>query len=222
MGHNVSHICNPGKSFNKTFRDFQLARSCLGGIGGGKPHVIVVWVASDLRGPTQNIHPKWNLRDKNTFLQQYDSFVLTTLEHFNNVALESPNFQFVFVGGQSGLPKELWDSIENLQPNMHLLSEHILNTLSTVNTEFNPLAFNRFYLENEFAKIYDECDHQSEVDPELVDYMAEVSGLYNNPHYKETDTYRMLTYPDHHHLGYVGQVYFVDYLLKYCEDNNLL
>lgn len=222
LGHNVSHICNPGKSFNKTFRDFNKARSIMPfGAQAKKPHVIVIWVASDLRGPT-NVHPEWNLRDKNTFLQQYDNFVLSTLTHFNNEAKDGQHLQFVFVGGQSGLPKEVWDRIENLQPNMHLLSEHILNTLSIVNTEFGPLNFNRFYMENEFAKIYDECDHQSEVDPELVDYMANVSGLYNNPEFKEPDTVRMLTYPDHHHLGYAGQVYFVDYFLKYCEDRNWL
>lgn len=217
LGHNVSHVCWPGISFFKTCNKIDTYTRDL--IRIGEKANFVIWVSSDLR---PGAHPYWDMRSKDVFLQIYDEYVLRNLNKINDLAKIHKNINFIFVGGQSGLPKYLWDSIPDRLPNMHLLSEHIINTLSAENDGLDNTNFSRFYLENDFIRLYDECDHKDEVDDALVNYMYEESCLHNKSTYHIPDAVKFLTYPDMHHLGYVGQVYFVDYLLKYCEDNDLL
>ena len=217
LGHSVSHGCLPGTSFYRTCDVIDLyANNFL------RPHQkinFVIWVSSDLRSGN---HPEWNMRSKDVFLDMYDQYVLRSLNKINDLAEIYNNINFIFVGGQSGLPKYVWDSIPDRLPNMHLLSEHIINTLSQENDELDNTNLSRFYIENEFIKLYDESDHKDEVDSALVNYMYEESAMYNDHDYNTPHAFNLLTYPDIHHLGYTGQIYFIDYLLKYCEDNNLL
>lgn len=217
LGHNVNHACLPGNSFFRTCD--QVDTYTFNFVRREQKMNYVIWVSSDMR---PGDHPKWNMRSKDVFLDMYDQYVLKSLNRINDLSQIYTNINFIFVGGQSGLPKYLWDKIPDRSPNLHLLSEHIINTLSQENENFDSLNLPRFYLENEFIRLYDECDHKSEVDPDLVEHMAVESALYNDHDYMIPTTLMFLTHPDYHHLGFTGQVYFVDYLLKYCEDNNLL
>lgn len=223
LGHHISHLCKPGCSFNTTCNNLELY---LNNMEASTGEIFVIWVSSDLRHPYEP-HPQWDLRNKQVFLNQYDHFVLSSLNKVNIMAGNCPGNNYIFVGGQSGLPKYLWDAIPVRQSNMHLLSEHIINTLSEYEVAIRGhnglgLDLSRFYMENDFIKIYDACDHKNDVDPELVDYMAFESRLYNDPDAPPPRDFNILTHPDMHHLGYYGQIQFTDYLLKYCEDNNLL
>lgn len=229
LGHNVSHICVPQSSFNNTCNNLEFYCNNMKPMSITSSEIFVIWVSSDLRLPYRP-HPHWDLRNKDRFLEQYDQYVLYSLKKVNKIAKNRPHNNFLFVGGQSGLPKYLWDAIPQRQSNMHLVSEHIINTLSNYEVDdTQPLLprpdveiLSRFYMENDFIKIYDACDHKHDVDHDLVEYMAVESRLYNDRNYKKPRIFKELTYPDMHHLGYYGQVQFTDYLLKYCEDNNLL
>ena len=198
LGHNVSYYNAASRSFNSTCEDVNKFCEMIEYQDNPEHQtttIFVIWVSSDMRAP-DSAHPEWNLRNKQRFLEIYDNYVLESLVKVNNRASSKKlsKHHFIFVGGQSGLPKELWDTIPNRSPNMHLLSEHIINTLSTVNTEFpTTLNFDRFWLENDFIRIYDKCDHKSEVDVDLMNYMTFSSAPYTDLELLNQETYIKLT-----------------------------
>jgi len=222
LGHSVESFCQPGYSFNQTCNRIHQCRELLP--SSRHPEVWVIWVSSDLRPAhhtNSHIVPEWDLTNKDVFLKQYNEYMLWSLDRVNKHAVDKVNY--IFVGGQQNLPKEsVWDKITDRHPNMHLLSECILGSLmrSYQNSGFSD--FGRFYLEEEFIKLLDSQSEETKLDYELVDMMAHHRKQSNgdNSNFQHIST--RLMWPDTGHLGFNGHVMFVDYLLKYCEDNNLL
>lgn len=222
LGHSVETFCQPGFSFNQTCTRIDNCREFLP--SNRQPEVWVIWASSDLRAAHhlyKSQKPDWDLTDKNKFLQQYNDYMLWSLNWVNRRALE--DVTYLFVGGQQNLPKkDVWDRVTDLKPNMHLLSECILGTLMRTyqNSGFNDLG--RFYLEEEFVKLVDSQPKDANLDLELIDMFAQhrrqTSGQDSNFQHIST----RLMWPDTGHLGFNGHVMFVDYLLNWCEVNNLI
>lgn len=219
MGHNVESFCQPGYSFNQTCRRLANFNEFYASLRN--PEVWVIWVSSDLRDANvehKHWKPDWDLSSKENFLDQYNKYMLRSLQLVNDNVLD--NITYLFVGGQQHLPKEdVWDKVTNLNPRMHLLSESILVTLSNIIGDFK-WNLGRFYLEKDFVKLVEGIP-EKDLDYDLVNMMANHSDL--NYEDKESLTLvHKLMWPDMGHMGFNGQVLFVDYLLKFCEDRNLL
>lgn len=221
MGHSVESFCQPGFSFNATCKRIHQSRELLP--SGRHPEIWVIWVSSDLRLPhytNNHIRPDWDFTNKDKFLKQYNEYMLWSLNLVNNTVVKDVNY--IFVGGQQNLPRNVWDNITDRHPNMHLLSECILGSLMRTYQDPGFSDFGRFYLEEEFIKLIDSLSEETKLDYDLVNMIADHrnQSAGGNDHFEHIRT--RLMWPDGHHLGFNGHVLFVDYLLKYCEDNNLL
>lgn len=222
LGHSVETFCQPGYSFNQTCARIHQCRELLP--SNRHPEIWVIWVSSDLRNPHhKNMHlkPEWDFTNKDKFLKQYNEYMLWSLNSVNQGVLADVNY--IFVGGQQNLPKhDLWDKITDRHPNMHLLSECILGTLMRDYQNSGFEDFGRFYLEEEFIKLLDQQPEDTKLDFELVDMMAKHRSQSKAENHNFQHISTRLMWPDTGHLGFNGHVMFVDYLLKYCEENNLL
>ena len=100
-----------------------------------------------------------------------------------------------------------------------ILKDLLLYLADTVDTDACQ-EFPRFMFECEFGRIYDDfCDRNptSTVDPDLIEHL----GKELDPDLEEI-VRNFLMWPDNAHLGATGQLFFVDYLLKFCEDKGIL
>ena len=225
MGHTVVSNCIPGASFSQTSRIIENLNSLLCP-PNQKNEIWVVFVSSDLRKPDTREafrHPDWNLTSKSIFLEQLDTYMLHNLNRIIMDADSNRTLDIILVGGQSSMPEHIFNQRFNKTNRVHLLSECILKDLlpylaDTVGDACN--EFPRFMFECEFGRIYDDfCDRNplSTVDPDLIEHL----GKELDPD-MENVVRNFLMWPDNAHLGATGQLFFVDYLLKFCEDKGIL
>lgn len=129
LGFTVNVHNNPGSSIRHTqqlvcqqleYRDSRISQ----------PEVWLIMISSAFRNKTQE---EWDFSSIDNFIDRYDEITLEYLQEINDsinklVELKS-NFNCMFMGGQVGLPKYLFDRIENRSPNLHLMSHNIIDTL---------------------------------------------------------------------------------------------
>lgn len=245
MGYDVIIHNQPGKGVGVTetfvnreakHRDQNISES----------EVWLIMVSNTTRQTDQN---DWDFSSIDNFIDRYDEITLKSLQSMVDVINNAPNtdnVQYLFMGAHVGLPKYLFDRIENKPSNVHLFSENILYTLHEsydcleqvhavkkatriALTEYNNEAQReqtKHDLRKQMVRLFyaDEdifgrfCDDHKKLNkPVDKDLVDYMYHVYEARTNPEVAR-DPLKYPDTGHLGPVGHLYFCDYLLKFLED----
>lgn len=224
-GHEITEsYCYPGRSFNHTCHNLLTVANFLHTIDKvPEPEIWVVYVSSDFRYPYNHghsIYPEFDFSNKDKFLEQYDNYMFSNLENIFKAGRKlNETVQILLFGAQQSLPRELFERSSNVPSNVHLVCENLIGELGRCYVDPNLKDLGRFFFEQSFVDRLTEWQDKNKdqkLDSRLIDYM------YDQINEMVPEPFLFLTWPDVVHLGFSGHVCFVDFLLKYCEDNNLL
>lgn len=223
-GHEISEsYCRPGTSFNHTCHTVLTVANLLRTIDRDPdPEIWIVYVSSDFRYPHhhEDNYPAFDFSNKEKFLEQYDNFMHSNLENIFEAGIKmNETAQILIFGAQQSLPRELFERSFNVPSNVHLVCENLLGELGRCFVDPKLEDLSRFFFEQSFIQRmtrWQDKNKDQKLDSRLIDYM------YDQINELMPEEFVFLTWPDVVHLGFSGHVCFVDFLLKYCEDNNLL
>ena len=233
FGFDVYSYCQPSNSLSQTV-DIILRASdtfgCFqGGGGSNNKEVWIIFASSNFRPRPGREPVAWDMTSKDTLLKQIDSTYISDLNLLKRVMGNSEDVDIIVVSGQAEISQEVMDQVA--VPRIHLLSSHILESLAhrylwNSNVEHTQ-KFPRFIFETEFINRLDEWSEHHDinsVDEEILDMFNVKQDMDNAmTRYGHVQLAKQLfCWPDSGHLGYNGQVFFLDYLFKFCEDNNIM
>lgn len=238
IGHSVDNYCIPGAGLQNTRRNFNNRSNFP---ENANPEVNVIFVSSNLREflhpdlPNTDMQYFFDLSSTDSFLEDYDRTVMSDILDMmkSTNRLNSTN---IIVGGQQTIPKEIFNEAlekstmeEKYKSTWHLLSENLLVDLACNylgGPDNNPMDRKEFltYSTQRFALLGNELKnvHEEDISVEVSDMLTESVERFSEFWKFPNHFYATLMWPDHGHMGYTGQVLFVDYLLKFLEDKNLL
>ena len=237
-GHCVDNYCVPGTGLQNTRRNFN-NRSHFPEIAN--PEVNVIFVSSNLRKflqpdlPNTDMQYFFDLSSVDRFLEDYDNIMISDLVRMMSTR-NSLNATNILVGGQEALPREIFDkALERSgldaehKSTWHLLSENLLVDIGCNylgRPDNNPME-RKEYLNHRtprFALLGNELKaiHEMDISVELSDMLTESDDRFREFWKFPNHFFATLMWPDAGHLGFTGQVLFVDYLLKFLEDNGIL
>lgn len=232
FGFDVYSYCQPANSLSQTVDIIKSATGTFGcfegGEGSNNREVWIIFASSNFRVRPERQPVSWDLSSKGNLLRQLDSTYIDDLNLLSKVIEGSNNIDIIVVGGQAEIRPEVMAQVE--APNMHLLSSNILESLANryIFNNQDYKKFPSFLFECNFLHHYNEWikSHDiNSIDKEILDMFEDVGDKGNNglARYQAIFTAKqLLCWPDTAHLGYNGHVFFLDYLFKFCEDNNIM
>lgn len=232
FGFDVYSYCQPANSLSQTVDIIRNAAKTFGcfdiGDGSNNREVWIIFASSNFRDRPERQPVSWDFSDKGNLLRQLDTTYIDDLVVLNEVMGNSNNIDVIVVGGQAEINPEIFEHIGI--PNMHLLSSNIVESLANRYIFYNEdyKKFPSFLFEVNFIQHYDEWikSHDiNSIDKEILDMFEDVEDIRNNDPERYQDIFtakQLLCWPDTAHLGYNGHVLFLDYLFKFCEDNNIM
>ncbi len=245
MGHTVNNYARPGTGFRST----RLAYESNGWGTKEVPSINIIFVSSNLRHfhSTEGrdfIQYDVDLSSVDNFIKCYDDLMIKDLKnlmHYNN-----PNDTYLLVSGQENLPMDVFMAAKNKiklthgweLPNWHLLSESILVDLAcayngTPYPNYKNIQELRDFLMSKTPRfgmcraneigVHMDANNVQNIGEDLVSMIEEQNDTFVN-FWNDGSIYHttILMTPDTSHLGFTGQVYFVDFVMKFLEDNDIV
>lgn len=237
MGHTVNNFAKPGTGFRYCRTSYEQNVYLL---NKEIPAINIIFVSSNLRKfhneDREFTQYDVDLSSVDNFIKCYDEIMARDLMKF--MFMNDPRETYLVVSGQENLPAEVFlkakkDAEERQEgdfSNWHLLSESILVDLAcTYNgpeaqRDFLMSKTPRFGLSraNEIG-VHMDAENVENIGEDVVSMFEEHNKIYKE-FWNDGSIYHatILMTPDPAHLGFTGQVYFVDFVMKFLEENNLV
>ena len=245
MGHAVNNYARPGAGFRST----RLAYESNGWGTKEIPSINIIFISSNLRKfhhtglDSPFTQYEVDLSNVENFIKCYDDLMIEDLK--NLMHYDNPNDTYLVVSGQENLPMDVFMEAKNKikethgweLPNWHLLSESILVDLAcTYNGTHDPFESPQAQREWLMSKtprfglcraseigVHLNADNVQNIGEDLVSMIEEHNKIFmefwnDGSNYHPT----ILMTPDPSHLGFTGQIYFVDFVMKFLEENDLV